>query len=125
MEAAKEPKLIFIYNANSGIRNAILDGAHKILSPATYNCNLCDITFGAFTENKVWKNFRESSGLPMEFLHKDEFNEQYPTEEEESFGFPVILTGNATELNILVPTHELNTLKDAGELINLLKERLV
>ncbi|WP_273567857.1 hypothetical protein [Maribacter halichondriae] len=52
-------KLIFIYNADSGFRNAIIDGAHKILSPNTYECNLCELTFGAFTENKVWAKFRK------------------------------------------------------------------
>ncbi|MEX0288178.1 MAG: GTPase, partial [Flavobacteriaceae bacterium] len=69
-------KLLFIYNANSGLGNMLLDGAHKILSPSTYECKLCDITYGAFTERKIWKAFRKESGIEMEFLHKDEFLEQ-------------------------------------------------
>ena len=55
MEKQKIEKLIFIYNANSGKHNALLDTMHKIVSPNTYNCNLCDITFGLFTENKTWR----------------------------------------------------------------------
>ena len=42
----------FIYNAKSGLANSIFDLAHKLISPDTYECNLCKITHGAFTETK-------------------------------------------------------------------------
>ena len=32
-------ELIFIYNARSGVTNAFIDWAHKIISPNTYKCN--------------------------------------------------------------------------------------
>ncbi|CAN0603176.1 unnamed protein product, partial [Ectocarpus sp. 12 AP-2014] len=53
-------KILFIYNANSNTGSKMLDFAHKIINPATYNCNLCSLTYGSFTENKQWKGFRES-----------------------------------------------------------------
>ncbi|WP_241234677.1 hypothetical protein [Nonlabens ponticola] len=53
-------KLIFVYNANSGRINSWLDSAHKIISPSTYQCKLCELTHGAFTEHDEWSRFRES-----------------------------------------------------------------
>ncbi len=54
-------KLIFVYNANAGKLSAALDIAHKIISPSTYQCNLCSLTHGTFTERDVWKKFSEES----------------------------------------------------------------
>ncbi len=41
-----EKALIFVYNADSGLLNAINDGILKIVSPSTYQCSLCSLTFG-------------------------------------------------------------------------------
>ena len=54
-------KLLFVYNANSGKLSALLDGLHKMVSPSTYDCNLCAMTFGHFLEDPTWKEFREKS----------------------------------------------------------------
>ena len=80
-------KVIFVYNAESGAANSILDIGHKILKPDTYSCNLCQLTFGTFTENSEWKKLRKSSNHEMEFLHKDEFEKKY----NETLNYPTIL----------------------------------
>lgn len=126
MQNDKPQKLIFIYNADSGLRNLLLDGAHKILSPSTYACNLCDITFGAFTENKAWKKFRqelEANNMALEFLHKDEFAKAYQSKFGYKFTFPIVLIETANDLEIFVSTEELNELENAEGLITLLKKR--
>lgn len=33
-----QPSLIFVYNANSGMWNTMLDTIHKTVSPETYQC---------------------------------------------------------------------------------------
>ncbi|WP_411030258.1 GTPase [Spongiimicrobium sp. 3-5] len=116
-------KLLFVYNADSGIRNALLDSAHKILSPDTYDCNLCDITFGVFTENKVWKAFREENDGQMEFLHKDEFAKQYASKFGYKFTFPIVLAITEDAMEVFVGTEELNTLESAEALVTLIQER--
>ena len=119
----RHKKLLFIYNANSGIRNMLLDGAHKILSPSTYECNLCDITFGAFTENKGWKKFRKETIMEMDFLHKDEFAKQYASKFGHKFTFPIILAATTDGLEVFVQTEELNALDSANRLIDLIQKR--
>ncbi|MCR9183660.1 MAG: GTPase [Flavobacteriaceae bacterium] len=116
-------KLLFIYNANSGKINGYLDALHKVVSPKTYACNLCDITYGVFTENKAWKIFRTSSNIPMEFLHLDEFKKQYASKFGSKFTFPIVLLKNKGELELFISTEELNGLKNANELIDLIRER--
>ena len=115
------PNLIFVYNANSGIGNAILDVAHKIFSPKTYACNLCAITFDTFSENKSWKAFRENSLLDMEFLHIDEFEKEY---KNQAFTYPIILSKNNNHLSILLSAEAINKLGSVEDLISLIESEL-
>lgn len=64
-------KLIFVYNASATNEGSLLASAHKFFSPNSYQCDLCSLTFGVFTENRHWKAFRKSLNLEMVFLHKD------------------------------------------------------
>ena len=120
----KMQKLLFVYNANSGTRNAILDSMHKVFSPKTYNCKLCDITFGVFSENKTWRRFREDNQHQMVFLHKDEFAKGYKSKFGHKFTFPIVLTEGANGLEVLIGTEELNRLESAQDLIALVEEGL-
>ncbi|TMU50914.1 GTPase [Flagellimonas algicola] len=119
----KSTQLIFVYNANSGSRNAILDSMHKVFSPSTYQCNLCDITFGLVSENKEWKKFREESVLQMDFLHKDEFVQHMDNHFAKKYSLPIVLVKENEALQVLVETEELNQLGSAKELIDLIQKR--
>ena len=124
MNDPKVQKLLFIYNADSGLANLILDGAHKILRPSTYNCKLCGITYGAFSENSIWKKFRANSKVGMEFLYKDEFKKQYASKFGYKFTFPIVLVQFENELEVFVKTEELNGLDGPEDLIALIEKRL-
>lgn len=71
------PTLVFVYNADSGPLNALLDFGHKIVSPSTYPCSLCALTYGTFGMRREWREFTRSLGHPLEFLHADELRERY------------------------------------------------
>lgn len=71
-------KLIFIYNADSGLFNTVTDIAHKIFSPQTYSCNLCALTHDYFNVRDEWKEFIAGLGVECEFLHRDEMEKHYP-----------------------------------------------
>ena len=118
-------KLVFVYNADSGKRNAVLDTMHKILSPSTYNCNLCDITFGLFGEKKDWQGFRNRFPIEMDFLHRDEFNNAYASKFGSKYTFPIVLGANSGEFEVVVATEELNQLQDAAELMAMIEKRAV
>lgn len=121
-------KLIFIYNADAGLVNVALDIAHKVLSPDTYSCNLCMLTHDTFTERSAWQAFRESYSVPMEFLHKDEYeqkvNGQNSLKLKKTYSYPIILKEDQGQIDIFIDTVELNQIKDVNRLINTIQERL-
>ncbi len=117
-------KLIFIYNANSGSINALLDSAHKLLSPKTYDCKLCAITFGVFSEKAEWKRFREMASIEMIFLHKGEFLKQYRSKWLPKYTFPIILSEEKHGLEIFITSEVLNKQETTSELIKEIKSRL-
>lgn len=122
----KDPikKLVFVYNADSGIKNGLLDIAHKIVNPSTYECRLCELTFGTFTEKSLWKQFRQDHKVEMEFLHKDEFLKNYSSKFIPAYTFPIILGVTAYDMVIFMGTTELNTLNETQDLIDAIQERL-
>lgn len=117
MDSTPLEHLVFVYNANSGAGNALLGSAHKILSPSSYDCNLCAITFGVFSENKKWKEFRQNSGLEMEFLHLDEFNERYPNVNQSKHAFPKVFISKNGGLLEFLNKEEINAMKNQEALI--------
>ena len=117
-------RLVFVYNANSGIGNALLDSIHKTLDPKSYNCNLCAITFGLFSEHKKWKEFRQNSGVDMEFLHRDEFEKRYPYEREDKDVFPLVLILNGGKLQEFLHKGEINSMKSQEDLIFAVEAKL-
>ena len=64
-------ELIFIYNAKSGIGNAFIDWAHKIISPKTYDCNLCSITYNNLGKEIKWKEFLNNINAHSRFYYID------------------------------------------------------
>ncbi|MEL7169700.1 MAG: hypothetical protein AAGN64_10170 [Bacteroidota bacterium] len=83
-------RLVFVYNADRGLFNAATDTVHKLLSPGTYECRLCQVTYGAFAMRRAWRDYLDGLGLPLVFLHRDEFLSTYPALTE--LPLPVILT---------------------------------
>ncbi|WP_394750789.1 GTPase [Spongiimicrobium salis] len=124
MAAKALQKLIFVYNADSGLRNLIIDAAHKVLSPKTYPCHLCDITYGTFTEKKAWKKFRKNTLMEMEFLHRDEFQERYASKFGHKFSFPIILWAERGQLEVFMTPKTLNGIASTTALIQEIKRRL-
>lgn len=116
-------KLLLIYNANSGALDRLLDNVHKVMSPSTYDCNLCAITFGNFTEDTLWKSFREHTNNDLWFYHKDEFEKAFKSKWLPNYDFPVILSEENQELQLFLSKDELNKLNSSEELIEEIQKR--
>jgi len=71
-------KLIFVYNADSSVFSQVSDAVKKIVTPSKYECNLCMVTYGAISMKDEWKEFLDALLFEKEFLHRDEFQKQYP-----------------------------------------------
>ncbi len=111
------PKLIFVYNADSGVFNLLSDAVHKILSPQTYACHLCAITHSNFGMRKEWKAFLETLQPPPSFLHADEFERRHNFE----FALPAVFTEENGELTVKATAAQIKKCRSVGDLINLLQ----
>lgn len=115
-------KLILVYNADDGMFNAITDTIHKVMSPETYECRLCQFTYGMVGMLKKWKNFLETISFKKEFLHRNEFKSAYPDRNED---LPAIFIANdENKLELLVSADEMNGCDDLDALIEFTQERL-
>ena len=116
-------KLLLVYNARSGGLQATLDNLHKIVSPATYACDLCKLTHGNLTIRKSWKQFLNQSDLEISVYHKDEFQKQFGNEAL-AFKLPVILQQKDGKLTEFISQSEIQKLKDDSALIELIEAKL-
>jgi hypothetical protein len=111
------PALVFVYNADSGVFNALADVAHKIFSPETYACNLCALTHTAVGMRKDWRRFLDGLGRPLEFLHADELRARYGVA---GVPLPAVFTRDGERLEVLVGADSINACRTTGELKALL-----
>lgn len=114
-------KMVFVYNADSGLLNALKDSAEKLVSPQKYGCNLCGLTFGIIGMKQEWANFITQLGLPIEFLHKDEFSDRYGSRD---VAFPAAFAEKRGNLELLISSDEINQAKTLTELIQLVKLKI-
>ena len=115
-----ESELIFIYNAKSGLVNEFLDFAHKIVSPSTYNCNLCALSYGNFTPKKKWSDYIGSLPVRSTFTYKDKVSKYGYNNIE----LPSIIFRNGSRSKVIISSEEINKLKKIDQLINILSDRL-
>jgi hypothetical protein len=66
-------RLLLIYNADGGLLNGALDLLHKWISPSTYACGLCALTYDTLGMKRDWKQAIEALPLPAAFLHRDDW----------------------------------------------------
>jgi len=107
-------EIIFVYNANSGIKAAVIDYFHKIIYPPTYPCHLCALTHSNLGQRKVWKDFVKKSDIKMRFYHIDDFEEKYKLKKE----YPVILKKEDQQISTFLNKTQLNKLKRIEDLID-------
>lgn len=118
MNDSKFKKIVFVYNADSGVFNLVSDIAHKIFSPQTYACNLCAITHSNFGMKNEWKAYLDSLDTPLEFLHADEFKEKY---KPEKIDLPAVFIEENGALREIADADRINrsrTIDDLKMLIN-------
>jgi hypothetical protein len=111
-------RLIFVYNANAGLLAGALDSIHKTLSPSTYACSLCALSYGAFAMKPRWRAWLKSIPLNTHFYHKPDFLADFPAEAARAL--PLIALDRAGVLEPLLDADALNRLDDLDALIGAL-----
>jgi len=122
--------LLFVYNADAGLWNAVMDSLHKAFAPKTYPCSLCAITYGYTSMQPKWKAFLETElkehDIVYKFLHKDEFIEIYGAEAPYDYPLPAVFWSVEGEMKLdtVIPAKEMDQLK-LDKLIYIIRERVL
>lgn len=107
------PTLVFVYNADSGLFSVLSDAVHKLVSPATYACSLCALTYSHVGMRREWRNFIEELEIESEFLHADELAARYGVH---TVPLPAVFRRGDTGLELLLNKSDLDACRTLAEL---------
>lgn len=118
----EKEKLVFVYNADGGVLNSIMDSAHKLFAPSTYECALCAVTHGVVSMRSEWKDYMRALSYETRFYHRDGFRNDWPKIGE---ALPAIFFQvRANDLEILISRSELEAVTSVAQLTALLGRRI-
>ena len=126
MEASndyQEGTLLIAWNAHSGWQHAVMDSLHKWISPQTYSCKLCQLTYGLAGPKETWKAFLNSLGRQVLFYHKDEF-EAAGLQGSFPDSFPFIVSYDHESWQVIVGPEDLDKLDSLESLLEVLQNKL-
>ena len=103
--------LVVVYNAKSGGLNTVLDYVHKMVSPETYDCNLCKLTYDNFGQIREWNDFLRFLNISVDYYYKDHLTQIGMDPEMD---LPAIFFNDN---NLLLGAREINSFKTLEELI--------
>ncbi len=115
-------RLDLVYNADAGIVAGLFDLAHKLVSPATYPCSLCGVTYGLFGMNRQWRDYLSSLAVPVAFFHRPDFLAAYPAFADEPR--PLVAHDDGGVLTIWLDAAALMSLTTVDALIAALQLRI-
>jgi hypothetical protein len=113
-------RLLFAYAGDSGAVSGLIHYVHKIVSPATYGCHLCALTYGPMGRHAAWKHALDALAIESEFLHRDELVARHGPDQPP---LPAIFIVRGDRREVLVTKTEIDGCRDLESLIELLRER--
>jgi hypothetical protein len=120
-KASPKARLLCVYNADTGLIQALMHAVHKQFRPETYPCSLCALTYGAVSMRGDWKSFWQALEPQVDFYHRDDFTEDFPTlgtGGEREVALPTILISEqGEEPRVLISNEELDAMADVNELM--------
>ena len=115
-------ELLFVYNAKSGTLHALLDAAHKLLSPSTYACHLCALTYGAARMRPAWRDFVHALPHEVRFIYADELARENTLRELPAL--PALLERRESKLVPLLAKADIEACKTLDGLMARVREAL-
>jgi hypothetical protein len=110
--------LLFVYNANSGLVNKLIDFTHKSIKPSTYPCSLCQLTYGIFKVDPKWTAFIKGLAYEVKFLYENEIDSS-------NYNLPVILLEDSkSKTSVLSDCKTLSSFNSLEELIDEINSKL-
>jgi|SRR6185369_934021 len=104
----KQPaQILFVYNVDLTPFALLSDFVHRIVSPETYPCRLCDLTYDRFTMKSEWKQFLASLPIDCAFALRDQFHRKYPAYAD--LPLPAVFRHGSGTLTTLLSADQINS----------------
>ncbi|MDX1333467.1 MAG: hypothetical protein R3252_10590 [Robiginitalea sp.] len=116
--------LVIVWNADTGWQNALMDSLHKVISPQTYSCKLCQLTHGLAGPRTEWSTFLKTIDRPVAAYHRDEFQGSFIAEQLPGLELPAVLIHASEKWQILLSRDEIAQFEDLEALLGELKHRI-
>lgn len=107
-------RLLFVYNAEAGLVAGLMDSIHKLVSPDTYPCGLCAITYGAVRMDPRWRAWLKSAPFEAVFHHRADFRAAYPGVD---IALPAVLLSDSNGFRTLLDADDFASIRDLDTLI--------
>jgi len=118
-----EGSLVFVWNADAGMLNALRDSLHKWISPETYSCKLCALTHGLSSARREWKDFLRDFERPAYFYYRDTFQDT-GIQFDFSMPYPMVLELHKGHWFPLLTAEDFKEISSLEELIGSLKAKI-
>jgi hypothetical protein len=115
-------RLVIVYNADAGLLAGVMDSVHKIVSPSTYPCQLCAITYGLTSMKRDWRAFLDGLGMAVVFHHRPDFRTAFP--QAADWPLPLIALEQGGKMRVLVSATDFAGIGDVPALIRVVQGRL-
>ena len=126
--APQRPRLILIYNADTGLIEALMHAVQKQFFPSTYPCSLCALTYGAVSMRGDWKRLWQKLDAEVSFFHRDDFTQAFPelgTGGVREVALPsILMSEGGLEPRVLISNEELDAMADVDELMERVSAQL-
>ena len=107
--------LVFVYNADASLSSLLTEVAHKLFAPESFECSLCELTYGVVRQKKSWVNFLHTLPCQYEFYLRNRFIKKFPAYAEDVF--PCVYSRqNDERLELLVSAEQINSLTSVEQL---------
>lgn len=116
--------LVFVWNADTGWHKVLVDSLHKVISPQTYSCTLCQLTYGLAGPKTQWSAFLKKIDRPAECYHRNEFQRTPIAEQFPRLELPAVLIHASEKWQILLSRDEIAQCEDLEALLVELKRRI-
>lgn len=119
---------MLVYNADTGLIQALMHAVHKQVRPETYPCSLCALTYGAVSMRGDWKRYWRALEPQVDFYHRDDFTEDFPalgTGGLREVALPsILLSEGGEEPRVLIAKQELDAMADVHALMTRVSKAL-
>jgi hypothetical protein len=109
-------KLVFVYNAKAGLAAAMMDMVHKTVSPDSYPCSLCAISYGTFSMQPRWRQWLKSLSIAQSFYHREDFCVAFPNEAQRPLPLAALVHDDGA-FDVLIGAEQMDGLPDLDALM--------